>query len=164
MKQVIQNYIVAVIFLSLHLVPTIAHSRDLPVFEVGGSEFDQHLGKGKWLVVKIWASDCHICNHEAHHYVDYYEFGMGDRTNLVGISLDGEDQMAAREFIRRHNVSYPNFITDFATGSRWFSKISGQVFRGTPGFLIFDPSGELRAQQIGAVPVELIEQFIDSNS
>jgi peroxiredoxin len=164
MKRMTQIYIVIAIFLSGYLVPDIALSQDLPVFEAGGPEFGQHLGKGKWLVVKIWASDCHVCNHEAHNYVDYYEFGAGDRTKLVGISLDGQDQQAARDFIQRHDVTYPNFITDFATDSRWFSGISGQAFQGTPGFLIFDPSGVLRAQQIGAVPVELIEQFIDSNS
>jgi hypothetical protein len=164
MKRITQIYIVVVIFLSGFLIPTAAQSQDLPDFEEGSPGFGQHLGQGKWLVVKIWASDCHVCNHEAHNYVDYYEFGVGDRTTLVGISLDGQNQMAAQDFIHRHNVSYPNFITDFTTGSRWFSEISGQTFVGTPGFLIFDPSGKLRAQQIGAIPVELIEQFIDSNS
>ena len=31
---------------------------------------------------------------------------------------------------------------------------------GTPSFLLFDPQGNLLAQQVGAVPPELIEEFI----
>jgi len=25
---------------------------------------DDYIGKGKWVLVMIWASDCHICNEE----------------------------------------------------------------------------------------------------
>lgn len=146
------------------LVYAAAASAELLPFDPEGPEFGQYLGKGKWLIVEIWVSDCPVCNREARQYVDYYEFQMGDRATMVGISLDGENVKEALKFIERHEVSYPNFITDYETGSRWFYELTGQPFVGTPGFLIFDPTGELRVQQIGAVPVELIEQFIDRNS
>ena len=146
------------------LITGIASSAELQPFEPDGAKFGEFLGKGKWLIVEIWASDCSICNREAHQYVDYYEFQAGDRATVVGISLDGENEVEAKDYIERHEVTYPNFITDFETGSQWFFDITGRNFSGTPGFLIFDPTGELRAQEIGAVPVEVIDQFIDSNS
>ena len=146
------------------LVSGISNAAELLLFEPKGPEFSKFIGNGKWLIVEIWASDCPVCNREARQYVDFYEFQAGDRATLVGISLDGKNVEEAQKFIERHEVSYPNFITDFETGSQWFYDLTGEAFWGTPGFLIFDPTGELRAQQIGAVPVEVINQFIDSNS
>jgi thiol-disulfide isomerase/thioredoxin len=137
---------------------------DITRFDPKGSEFGQFRGQGKWLVVKIWLSSCHICNREAHNYVDYYEFHAGERVTVVGISLDGDNQADALAFIDRHSVSYPNFIIDFQTGAGWFTSLTGESFAGTPGFLIFGSKGELRAQQIGAVPTDVIDRFIEANS
>ena len=55
------------------LVTLMAWLMFLPVAQAGGlQDFDgqpksisDYAGKGKWLVVMIWASDCHICNQEA---------------------------------------------------------------------------------------------------
>lgn len=151
------------IFSTCLIAASLVNAAEIPRFDADGAAFNQHLGKGQWLIVKIWASDCGICNREAHKYVDFYEFEAGDRATVVGISLDGDDQVAAQAFIERHSVSYPNFITDYESGAKWFADITGEKFWGTPGFLIFNPAGEIKAQQIGAVPVELIVQFIDAN-
>ena len=120
-------------------------------------------GKGKWVVVKFWVSDCHVCNQEAHQYVDFHEFHKDKDAVMLGVSLDGKDMAAAQRFIRRHQVNYPNLITDVYNGTQLYSNLSGQSWLGTPSFLVFDPSGEIRAQQAGAVPVELVEQFIEKN-
>jgi len=130
----------------------------------GPSALDGFTGSGKWLVVMLWASDCIACNREARQYVDFHEFHQDSDATILGISLDGSDQAAAQGFIDKHDVSFPNLIIDFEGGARWFESLTGQRFLGTPGFLIIDPQGNLRAQQIGAVPVNLIEQFIEANS
>ncbi len=152
------------IFCLLMLSSGLAASGELIAFKPGPSALDNYLGTGKWLVVKIWASDCVVCNSEAHQYVDFHEFHKDDDATVLGISLDGGNRTAAQSFIQRHDVNYPNLITDYTTGGRWFADLTGQRFAGTPGFLIYDPGGVLRAQQIGAVPTELIEKFIASNS
>lgn len=130
----------------------------------GPSALDDYAGKGKWLVVMLWASDCIACNREAHQYVDFHEFHQDSDATVLGISLDGRDQEAAQRFIDKHDVSFPNLIIDYEAAGRWFEELTGQRFLGTPGFLIIDPQGTLRAQQIGAVPVNLIEQFIEANT
>jgi len=129
----------------------------------GGDSLEEFTGKGKWVIVKFWAADCHICNQEAHQYVDFHEFHKDKDAVMLGVSLDGRDREAAQEFIRRHQVSYPNLITELSNGTQLYSNLSGQSWIGTPSFLVFDPSGVLRAQQAGAVPVELIERFIEKN-
>jgi hypothetical protein len=45
-------------------------------------------------------------------------------------------------------------------GSRLFYELTGTPLNGTPAFLLYTPEGELAAQQVGAVPVDLIETFI----
>jgi hypothetical protein len=47
---------------------------------------------------------------------------------------------------------------------RYYAEQTGESFRGTPSFLVYDTSGNLVAAQAGAVPTELIEAFIMRNS
>jgi len=127
--------------------------------------FDNYLGKGKWLVVMLWRSDCHICNREAHEYVDFHMIHSDTDATVLGISNDGEGRKKdAEAFIKRHNVDFPNLIAEPEFVSNFFQNLTGQHFSGTPSFLIFSPEGELKAAQVGAVPTALIEEFIKKNS
>jgi peroxiredoxin len=151
-------------FFLLFSLSGVASSAALDRLIPGPAALGDFTGKGKWLVVMLWASDCIACNREARQYVDFHEFHEDSDATILGISLDGSDQAAAQGFIDKHDVSFPNLIVDFEGGARWFESLTGQRFLGTPGFLIIDPQGSLRAQQIGAVPVNLIEQFIEANT
>lgn len=123
---------------------------------------EEFTGQGGWLVVMIWASDCHVCNAEAHQYVDFHDMHAGRDAAVLGISIDGPDLAAAKAFVQRHSVSFPNLIGEPADVARLYARLGGGRFVGTPSFLIFDPAGELRARQAGAVPGSVIEEFIDS--
>lgn len=121
-------------------------------------------GKGKWLVVMIWASDCHICNREAHQYVDFHMIHSDTDATVLGISVDGESRKKhAEKFIKKHSIDFPNLIAEPAHVSALYQNLTGQFFAGTPSFLIFSPDGELKAAQAGAVPTTLIEDFITKN-
>jgi peroxiredoxin len=137
------------------------NSAGLPTLNTEVGLFPEYLGR--WLVVVLWASDCPVCNREAQQYNDFHEFFDVDKATVLGISLDGENIDAALEYINKHEVLYTNFITDYQSGASWYERLTEQSFNGTPGFLIFDRQGKLRAQQIGAVPIEMIEQFIQKN-
>lgn len=122
-------------------------------------------GNGKWTVVMIWASDCHVCNKEAHQYVDFHTFNSETIAKVVGISMDGSAGLAdAKQFIERHSINFPNLIGEPEEVARLYSQASGQAFRGTPTFMVFDPQGKLRAADAGAIPAEVISEFIASNS
>jgi peroxiredoxin len=127
-------------------------------------QLENYLGKGKWLVVMIWASDCHICNREAHQYVDFHMIHSDTDATVLGISMDGASRKKeAEKFIKRHSVDFPNLIAEPDYVSAFYQKLTGQYFAGTPSFLIFSPKGELKAVQAGAVPTSLIEDFIKKN-
>lgn len=125
---------------------------------------DEYIGKGKWTVVMIWASDCRVCNHEVHNYIDFH-FVHSDRdATVLGISIDGRAGKAdAKAFIKRHQVNFPNLIGEPEAVADWFTGLTGARWIGTPTFLIYAPDGELKAQQVGAVPTPIIEDFIQKS-
>lgn len=132
-------------------------------FDGKPQQIESYTGNGKWLVVMIWASDCHICNAEAATYTQFYESQRGKGVGVLGISMDGEARKAAAlEFVRRHEVSYPNLIGEPGMIGLYYAALTKEPLRGTPTFLVFDPDGELAAAQAGAVSPGSIERFIAS--
>lgn len=143
------------------LLAPLAQATELQDFNGNPRSISDFSGKGKWLVVMIWASDCHVCNQEAHAYVDFHFVHSDQDAQVLGISIDGQARKTeAQKFIQRHKINFPNLIGEPAAVARLFSQLTGTYFAGTPAFLFYDPKGELRAQQLGAVPTELIEEFI----
>ena len=117
-----------------------------------------------WTVVMFWASDCTVCNAESQQYVEFYERHKGSGIQVLGISLDGlANKGEAEQFIERNRISFPNLLIDSQQGADFYTSNTGEHWIGTPTFMIYAPKGELKAAQIGAVPVKLIEDYISSN-
>jgi peroxiredoxin len=134
-------------------------------FDGREASVESHAGKGNWLVVMMWAQDCHVCNAEVEGYAQLHEAYAGEGASVLGISIDGEaDKDKARDFIRRHDVPFPNLIAEPQVAMRWYATQTGSRFLGTPTILIYGPDGELQAAQAGAVSPEVIEKFIAENS
>lgn len=169
----ILNRFSAKMFVILSFVGVFAFSSIVTAEMTGFEDFsgkpqklENFVGKnGKWLIVMMWASDCHVCNHEAHQYVDFHMVHSDSDATVLGISLDGESRKKeAENFIKKHSVDFPNLIAEPEFVSNVYQKLTGQYFAGTPTFLIYSPDGELKAAQAGAVPTSLIEDFIKKNS
>lgn len=134
--------------------------------EIDGSihSLDKYTGKGKWTVVMIWASYCPTCNAEVGNYVKFNDAHKNKNVRVMGISIDGKaDRADAVKFIKRHHVDYQNLIGEEGDVIGMYSTLSGKHWLGTPSFLIFSPSGKLRAAQAGAVPTHVIESYIAKN-
>jgi len=124
-----------------------------------------YIGKGKWSIVMLWISDCHVCNQEASQYDDFHDQHKDTDASVLGISMDGpEGRKDAMAFIKRNDVGFPNLVGDPQMVASLYIRLTGGDWVGTPTFLIFSPSGELKAAQPGAVPVSLIEEYILKNS
>ncbi len=124
-----------------------------------------YTGKGKWLVVMFWASDCHVCNAEAHEYERFHQAHRERNATVLGISLDGDGKRAdAEKFVRRHDLSFPNLIGEPEDVAYLYGTLTGAPLLGTPAFLVYGPEGRLLARQAGAVPTELLEEFIRRES
>ena len=127
------------------------------------ASIDEFSGHGKWLVVMFWSSDCYVCNKEAHQYVDFHFAHSDEDASVLGISLDGvKNKVLAKSFIKKHKINFPNLIGEPEAIADMFTQLTGVLWAGTPTFLIYSPKGKLMIQQIGAVPSELIEQYMES--
>ena len=142
----------------------LAQSDGLSVFsDLDGEpkQLEEYTGDGKWLVVMIWASDCHICNLEAPTYDAFHKAQQDKGISVLGITMDGEEKKAAaKTFIERHKLSFPNLIGEPGMVGLYYAAMTQESLRGTPTFLVYDPDGKLAAAQPGAVSVEAIERFI----
>ena len=124
-----------------------------------------YAGKGKWLVVMLWASDCQVCNKEAHQYVEFHKQHKDKDALVLGISLDGEEKKSdAKDFLKRHKINFPSLIGEPMKVASMYQNKTGSPWIGTPSFMVFAPSGELLGAQVGAVPVSVIESFIERES
>lgn len=160
MKRIIHSIYILVALLVLPLSAT-AQADGLKTIDGKPAKIEDYTGKGKWTVVMFWASDCHVCNAEAHSYVDFHLAHADDDATVLGVSLDGKAKLAdAKKFIKRHNVDFPNLIGEPLDVTTKYMELTGRPWIGTPTILLYDPKGILRAQEAGAVPTELIEAFM----
>lgn len=134
---------------------------DLAEFDGSSGALDAYTGKGKWVVLKIWAHDCYVCNKEAHEYVAFHKKHKDKDAVMLGLSMDGKKKLKkAKAFMQRHKIQYTTLLGEPEVVAGYYQNKTGSPWIGTPTFMIFDPSGKLAAESVGAVPTALIEQFI----
>ena len=103
----------------------------------------EYKSNGRWLVVMLWASDCHICNREAGSYALFHDKHKESDAAVLGISMDGlQGKADANAFIKRHQVSFPNLIGSFEEIAQMFTNLTGENWIGTPTSLFYLPPAE----------------------
>ena len=145
----------------------VAYASAGALYDLNGQKkrVEDYLGHGKWTVVMFWASDCHICHLKAPDYVAFQEKHKNDNIRMLGMVLDGKANKAdAEAFIREYKVNFPNLTGDPEDVAGFYQDNTGSFFVGTPTFMIYSPDGEVRAADSGAVPVNVIEDFIASQT
>lgn len=149
------------LFVLIMAVAAVSHAVELRDFSGKTHQLSEYTGKGKWLVVMIWASDCLICNKEAANYQAFHLAHFQKDASMLGISVDGKAQMSdARAFVDQHKLSFPNVVGELEDVAHMVVDMAGMDWVGTPTFLIFNPAGKLKVADSGAVPVELIEKYL----
>jgi len=162
-----KNSLITKLFTALLLIFSINFANAGSLTELDGSpaSINDYAGKGKWLVVMFWASDCHICNKEAHQYVAMHERHKDGNINVLGITTDGlENKAAAKNFINEHQLNFPNLIGSLEDIAGMYYDLTGNQWIGTPTFFIYNPEGKLGVADAGAIPAKIIEDFIAENS
>lgn len=117
------------------------------------SELNNHVGKGKWLVVKVWRSDCGICMSTMHETNSAQH--IIPNTKIIGVSLDGDARIANRA-LRRLHVNFTNLVSNTHEFNRYIKRSTRRNIIGYPTYMIYAPNGKLKAMQTGDVkPAEL---------
>lgn len=124
---------------------------------------EEYPGKGKWLIVTVWASDCAVCNKEMPEMVAFHNAHRDKDATVLGISVDGPARkQEALAFIERHHIGFPNLLDDGRAFKAIYLRATGRPwFGGTPMNLVYAPDGKLLARRIGPLPKAEIEAFIE---
>ena len=126
-----------------------------------GAVLDNYRGQGYWLVVMIWSYDCPVCQREVGEFQSLHVRGHENNLRVLGLSLDGEaGAMMAWAFVAEYDLGFTNLIGEPSEVAEFYTRESGQPFRGTPSLLVFSPTGELEGAGAGAVDLRRIEAFI----
>mgnify|MGYP001812352074 CR=1 FL=1 len=160
-----KHALVMLITLMVCITNTAIASEDGLFFDFHGKpqSVESFMGDDKWLVMMIWAANCHICNEEAESYARLHENNKNIR--VLGLSIDGlANKGSAESFIETHDLPFPNLISNTADVMLYYQAQTVAQFVGTPTFLVFNPDGELMAAKTGAVPTKVIQKFIASKS
>ncbi|MDH5444051.1 MAG: TlpA family protein disulfide reductase [Gammaproteobacteria bacterium] len=164
MQRVLQQIITSVFCFLVISIGSVS-AKTMTDFSGKPATIEQYTGKGKWTIVMFWASDCLICNKEARHYDEFHLKHKNKDAIVLGVSMDGQaNKKAAEGFIKEHKLNFPNILGEPEDVAVFFYDSTGEHWAGTPTFLIYSPKGELKVQQIGAVPVPLIEEFIQQQT
>jgi peroxiredoxin len=160
LKHLIRKQLVFILLLIL-AVPVSANEGVFQDFKGNESRIDSFGGNGNWLVLMIWAHDCRICDQEVGSY-EVFHHNSGDKNiRILGLSIDGEsNKPKAVNFIDRHDLTFPNLIGELNEVMAYYRSKTRSMFVGTPSILLFDPSGEIKAVQVGPASPEAIEKFI----
>ncbi len=122
-----------------------------------------YIGKGKWTIVEVWESSCHVCRQ---HMPEMVKFdGKLKNARILGVSLDTQDGLEdAEDFIAEYNIKFPTLISNFVEMNVWMQRSLEEPLMGTPTFILFDDKGALVAAQPGIVSISSLEKFIKLNS
>ncbi len=122
---------------------------------------NEFIGKGKWVVVVVWAYDCHVCNEEIHYVNAFHEARKDKDAIVLGVSIDGYDlKESAKAFVDKHSLRFTNLIAE--PEQEVMMKFGAGPFIGTPTYYVYTPNGELVGQNVGAVTKQELDDFINN--
>ena len=151
------------LLLSIPLMPAHAESPDVSLADMDGKQhhLSEYIGKGKWVFFNIWGPRCPPCVEEMPDLQDFHDAHKDKDAIVVGMALDYPSFGYAkvdevREFVDDYFITFPILLGD----GRTIESLGGGILQGTPTTLVFDPSGELIAMQLGAISRKVIEDFM----
>ena len=136
---------------------------DIPLQTLDGQprNVNEYIGKGKWVIVALWAHDCRICAGEAAEISAFHNAHQAKDAMVLGVSLDGAGQIdQARAFASRHKLPFVNLVAE--PEEAVIMQFGGGRFVGTPTHYFFDPVGRIVGRKIGPISGEDIEAFMDA--
>lgn len=121
------------------------------------TSMSSYVGKGKWLIVEAWHSECGTCKKTMPELVK--SKGTFPNGQLIGVSLDG-NQSKAQQFINRFKINFPTLLTTHSEFDQYVRQVAKKSMTGAPTYLIFSPTGELKAMQAGNITPTEIKKYI----
>lgn len=125
----------------------------------------EYIGKGKWVVLNIWGTDCPPCREEVPELVRFHDEHEETNAIVVGIAIDFPSFGYARKdeviaFADDYFIDFPILLSD----ARVTENIGLGALSGLPTTYLFDPEGKLAGMQVGGITKKILEDFINKSS
>ncbi len=123
------------------------------------------VGNGKWKLVMIWATDCHVCKAQKPEISAFHQAHKDIDAEVFGIALDGRANLGkVKQYMKDHKVAFPSFVGEFTVVAANYELNLREQLLGTPTYVLYNPTGELIAAQPGILRVSELEKFIAKHS
>ncbi len=144
----------------------VASALEMQSVETGKQvQLEDITGDGKWTLVMIWASTCHICRLQKPEMSAFHDKHKDSKAKIIGLALDGAQGLdAVNRYIEETKPSFPSYVADGIVIASYYYSVTEESLRGTPTYLLYNPEGELMANNPGMLSVEALESFIEKNS
>jgi len=156
-----------VVLLTVLLAAPLTVYATMEIQELDGNivRLDEQRGDGKWLLVMLWATDCHICRQQKPEMSRFHDQHKDKDASVLGIALDGMGAVdKVKSYLDEHQPTFPNYVGEIAIVASHYLVLTEESLRGTPTYLLFNPDGELVGNNPGPLSTEAIEKFIASKS
>ena len=140
-------------------------SFDIPLDSIDDSQhqLSEYIGKGKWVVLNIWGTQCPPCQEEVPELVEFHDNHKDGDSMVVSIAIDFPSYLHANKqevarFADDYLIDFPVLLSD---GSITRRMGLGRL-DGLPSTYVFDPEGKVVGVQVGAITRDMLETFIDN--
>ncbi|MEM7258626.1 MAG: TlpA disulfide reductase family protein [Pseudomonadota bacterium] len=124
-------------------------------------DLDDYTGNGKWLLVMLWSTSCHICEAQKPSISAFHTKHKDIDAQVLGVAIDGMGNIdAIKKNMETHKTSFPSLVGELVIVASHYQGMTEEALRGTPTYLLFDPQGELVGNNPGPLRIEAIEQFM----
>jgi len=140
-------------------------SFDIPLDSIDDSQhqLSEYIGKGKWVVLNIWGTQCPPCQQEMPELVAFHDNHKDGDSMVVSIAIDFPSYLHANKqevtrFADDYLIDFPVLLSD---GSITRRMGLGRL-DGLPSTYVFDPEGKVVGVQVGGITREILETFINN--
>ncbi len=147
---------------ALALAPNVSRAA-LEIQELDGNvvHLEDRVGNGKWLLVMLWATDCHICKQQKPEMSRFHDLHKDTDAEVLGIALDGMGAVEeVKQYLEQYQPSFPNYVGEIAIIASHYLVMTEEDLRGTPTYLLFNPQGELVGNNPGPLSIDALESFM----
>jgi thiol-disulfide isomerase/thioredoxin len=155
------------ILLMLLMLSEISYAKDHSLLLEGldgkHHALSEYVGKGKWVVVNVWATACPHCRRELFDLASFYEKHRDKDAIVIGLTLDLEtfelpDKKHVAIFAATYLLDYPLLLVS----GQLASKVIGRAVNTVPTTFFYNPVGRLVYEFNGELTIEILEDIINN--
>lgn len=124
-----------------------------------------YIGKGKWVVVNVWGTDCPYCRAELDALIDFHDLHQDKDAMVIGLTLDWPtfdfpDKEELNEFALDYFIEYPLMMVN----AKLAGEVVGKEVNMIPLTFFYNPKGDLVLRLNGVVTSAQLEKIIKDDS